>query len=177
MSIQAKGRDDGNCGLTRHDSLHQAICASVAAGVTYVVAAGNFAADAANTIPAAYDEVITVSAIADSDGTSGGLGPSTCLGDADDSFAHFSNFGADVDIAASGECVISTALGGSGYGFGSGTSFATPAVAGAAALYLVTHPLASPAQVRAALIAAAEPGPITGDPDTFHEGVVNVAGF
>lgn len=174
MSIQGKGSDDGNCGRTRHDALHQAICASVAAGVTYVAAAGNFASDAATTIPAAYDEVITVSAIADSDGKAGGLGGATCVGDPDDTFARFSNFGADIDIAASGECVASTFLGGSLSG-GSGTSFAAPAVSGAAALYLSTHPLASPSMVRAALVAGAEPGPIAGDPDAFHEGVLNVA--
>ena len=47
----------------------------------------------------------------------------------------------------------------------------------AAALYIATHPGATPAQVRAALIAAAEPGPIPGDPDAFPEGIVNVSTF
>jgi len=176
MSLGGQGRDDSNCGLTRHDAFHQAICASVAAGVTYVVAAGNGAADAARTIPAAYDEVITVSALADSDAQAGGLGGNTCVGDPDDTLARFSNFGPDIDIAASGECVGSTTLGGT-YGGGSGTSFAAPAVSGAAALYISTHPYATPAQVRAALLAAAEPGPITGDPDTYPEGILNVSGL
>ena len=41
MSLSGSGSDDGNCGNTNSDALHKAICSSVAAGVTYVVAAGN----------------------------------------------------------------------------------------------------------------------------------------
>ena len=41
MSLGGAGTDDGNCGNTNNDAMHQAICASVAAGVTFVVAAGN----------------------------------------------------------------------------------------------------------------------------------------
>jgi subtilisin family serine protease len=63
------------------------------------------------------------------------------------------------------------------YAIYSGTSFSSPLVAGAAALYISTHPGASPASVKAALLAAAEPGPITGDPDTYPEGIVNVSSF
>jgi subtilisin len=92
----------------------------------------------------------------------------------DDSFATFSNFGADVDLAAPGVCVGSTYLNGS-YAIASGTSFSSPLVAGAAALYIATHPGATPADVKAALLAAAEPGPIPGDPDAYPEGVVNVS--
>ena len=47
----------------------------------------------------------------------------------------------------------------------------------AAALYIATHPGATPAQVQAALMARAEPGPITGDPDAYPEGIVNVSGL
>jgi subtilisin len=97
-------------------------------------------------------------------------------GFADDAFAPFSNFGADVDIAAPGVCISSTYPGGL-YAFGSGTSFSAPLVSGAAALYISTHPGATPAQVRSALIAAAEPGPIPRDPDAFPEGIVNVTGL
>ena len=68
-------------------------------------------------------------------------------------------------------------LPGSQYAFSEGTSFATPFVAGAAALYISTHPNATPAEVREALVARAEPGPIPGDPDTSPEGLLNVRGL
>ena len=71
-------------------------------GVTYVVAAGNESADAANHRPAAYSEVITVSALADFNGDPGGSAPATCRTDGDDTFASFSNFLAGVDIIAPG---------------------------------------------------------------------------
>src|SRR5204862_6830892 len=45
MSLGGPGADDGNCGNTNADALHRAICNSVAAGVTYVVAAGNSSED------------------------------------------------------------------------------------------------------------------------------------
>jgi subtilisin family serine protease len=178
MSLGGTGSDDGNCGLSNNDALHQAICRSVAAGVTYAVAAGNETDNAANHVPAAYDEVITVSALSDSDGKPGGTGgaPTCRTGELDDYFATFSNFGADVDIAAPGVCILSTWKGG-GYNTISGTSMATPHVAGTAALYIATHPGATPAQVKNALIAAQESGPIPGDPDTSKEGIVNAGGF
>lgn len=71
MSLGGAGTDDGNCGKSNNDSMHRAICNSVAEGVTYTVAAGNDHGDAKKTIPAAYDEVITVSALADFDGKPG----------------------------------------------------------------------------------------------------------
>jgi subtilisin family serine protease len=92
----------------------------------------------------------------------------------DDTFATFSNFGTTVDISAPGVCITNTYPGGL-HAVGSGTSFAAPLVSGAAALYLANHPGASPATVKAALLALAEPGPIPGDPDAFHEGIVNVS--
>lgn len=174
MSLGGTGSDDGNCGLSNNDALHQAICRSVAAGVTYVVAAGNETDNASRHVPAAYDEVITVSALSDSDGKSGGTGgpPSCRTSEKDDYFAKFSNFGADVDIAAPGVCILSTWKGG-GYNTISGTSMASPHVAGVAALYVATHPGATPAQVRSALLSTAFAGLIAGDPDSFKEGVVN----
>ena len=102
MSLGGAGSDDGNCGNTNHDAMHKAICRSVAAGITYAVAAGNDSEDAANSTPAAYDEVITVSALADFNGLPGGGAPSTCRSDVDDTFADYSNFGSDVDIIAPG---------------------------------------------------------------------------
>ena len=55
MSLGGSGSDDGNCGNTNGDAEHQAICRSVAAGVTYAVAAGNDHVDASESTPAAYD--------------------------------------------------------------------------------------------------------------------------
>lgn len=153
MSLGGAGTDDGNCGASNDDAMHAAICESVAAGITYAVAAGNDSENAANSTPAAYDEVITVSALADFNGLPGGGAPSTCRSDVDDTFASFSNFGSDVDIIAPGVCINSTWMLG-GYNTISGTSMASPHVAGGAALYKATHPTASPAAVKAALQAA-----------------------
>ena len=145
--------DDHNCGRTYRDLMHSALCRSVAAGTTYVVAAGNDRDDASHYRPAAYDEAITVSAMTDYDGVAGGNGtrPADCLaGYPDDTFAGFSNFGADVDLTAPGVCVLSTWAGGM-YAYASGTSMAAPHVAGAAALYMAQFPGAEPDQVKMAL--------------------------
>jgi subtilisin len=156
------GADDNNCGNSNDDALHRAICRSVAAGVTYAVAAGNSGDDASQYAPAAYDEVITVSALADYNGRPFGGAPNTCNQDPqiDDDFAYFSNFGSDVDIGAPGVCIRSTWKGSSKnpsgtYKTGSGTSMASPHVAGAAALYTSTHLTASPSQVGAFMVAPA----------------------
>ena len=135
MSLGGGGTSDNNCGLTNNDPLHRAICRSRDAGITYVVAAGNEGADSLNSVPAAYDDaVISVSALTDLDGKSGGLGSS-----GDDTFASFSNYGSVVDIAAPGLNIFSTYKNG-GYATMSGTSMATPHVTGAAALYLAKYP-------------------------------------
>jgi subtilase family protein len=179
------GYDDGNCGASANDALHAAICRSVATGVTYVVAAGNTNSDAAGFVPASYDEVITVSALTDTDGRPGGQGPDPACrpGEHDDGFASFSNFGPDVDFIAPGVCVLSTlprnfSDTGPAYGLLSGTSFAAPHVSGAAVLYLVRHPSATPAEVRQALLAAASyDWNDAADPDDIKEPRVDVTGF
>ena len=176
MSLGHRGADDGNCGLTTRDVWHQAICKSVAAGVTYVVAAGNESQDSANARPAAYDEVITVSAMTDTDGEPGGLGsPDICFEEfEDDTFAFFSNFGADVDLTAPGVCIGSTWIDGL-FALVTGTSMSSPMVAGGAALYIATHPGASPAQVKAALISAGTfDYESDEDPDGIKEPLLNV---
>ncbi len=155
-------------------SLCAAIQNSVNAGVVNVVAAGNDGKNAADTSPANCAGAIAVSAIADSDGQPGGLGPATSYG-ADDTFASFSNFGAAVDIAAPGVNILSTYRGGN-YAFASGTSMASPHVAGAAALFKLNNPGATPAQVRDGLVASAidqaSSCGFSGDPDGSPEPLV-----
>jgi len=173
MSLGGSGTDTGCSGHPQH----QAICNSVNAGVTYAVAAGNDFDDSANHTPAAYDEVITVSALADFDGASGGLGVPTCRVDEDDTFANFSNYGADVDIIAPGVCIESTWNDG-GLNTISGTSMASPHVAGAAALYLANNPGVTPADVKAALTGSgSNDWDSNQDPDGLKEPLLDVTAF
>ena len=158
--------------------MHQAVCRLVASGVTVVAAAGNNHFNAARLVPASYNEVITVSALADSDGRPGALGGKACLSwgtyDKDDTFANFSNYGADVDLIAPGKCILSTVPG--GYGLLSGTSMAAPHVTAAAALYKSSRPTATPAQVRSALRALGNFNwKVGSDPDGTHEPLLDVS--
>jgi subtilisin len=163
-------------------ALDTAIHNSVAAGITYVVAAGNEASDASAFSPANHPDVISVSAIADSDGKCGGLGPPTKYGN-DDTFARFSNYGSVVDMAAPGVNIYSTYKSDS-YTTLSGTSMASPFVTGAAALYKSSHIGASPSEVKQALIAMGSipsticdghaHGYFSEDPDNMHEPLLYV---
>lgn len=168
MSLGGGGASDNNCGNTNNDALHKAVCRLRDAGVTTIVAAGNEGKNASNSVPAAYDDaVITVSALADSDGQAGGAGGATTYG-ADDTFASFSNFGSVVDLGAPGVSIFSTYKNG-GYATLSGTSMAAPHMAGSAALYVASHPGSSWTQVRDGLQALAEAlGAGHTDPSGLH---------
>jgi subtilisin len=178
MSVAKSGKDDAACGSKNADILHAAICRLVASGVTVVAAAANDSANAAGRVPAAYNEVITVSALADTDGKPGGLGGHRCYSwgsyDADDTFANFSNYGSDIDLIAPGKCIWSTVPG--GYAYMSGTSMAAPHVAGAVALLKASRPQLKPAEVREALQYLGNSNwKTTTDPDSIHEKLLDVS--
>ncbi len=132
-TIEVANMSLGGAGFNQAE--YDAIQGAVNKGVAFAVAAGNEDADAGSYSPAAFDNVLSVSALADFDGSAGGLGAPTCTADQDDTLADFSNWGAAVDIAAPGVCIYSTyPLEKGVYGTISGTSMASPHAAGALAL-------------------------------------------
>jgi subtilisin family serine protease len=138
--------------------LDTAIAASAEAGVVYALAAGNFNKDVAAYSPTGHPDAITVSALADYDGAPEGLSSQNCEANIDrgkdDTLAMYSNWGAEVDVAAPGTCIYSTlpttgSLFGSNYGTLTGTSMASPYVAGAAAILASKENPGSKADVEA----------------------------
>lgn len=144
MSLSGAGTAGADCSSS---PLRQAVCNSVVAGVVHTVAAGNGAADVANSIPAAFPEVITVSALDLNRCARVGRPPRT---ECHEGLASFSNYGAGIDVIAPGVSIYSTLPGGS-YGTKSGTSMAAPHVAGVVALMRSANPELTPAQVRGLL--------------------------
>ncbi|MGW5863957.1 S8 family peptidase [Streptomyces sp. NPDC055239] len=126
-------------------TLDNAVKNSIADGVSYAVAAGNEGVNASSSSPARVPAAITVGATSNTDAK-----------------ASWSNYGSVLDIFAPGVSITA------GWNTSdtatntiSGTSMATPHVAGAAAVYLAGHTSATPAQVSTALVNGATSGKVT----------------
>jgi len=123
-------------------TFNDAVNNSIAAGITYVVAAGNNNDNACSYSPSSVPGAIVVGGISAYDQRLG-----------------YSNYGTCVDVFAPGEGVETIWNSSNTQTTGaSGTSFASPLAAGVAALYLETHPTALPAEVQSAIAAGATQG-------------------
>lgn len=123
-------------------ALDDAVCSSIKAGVTYALASGNDGESACNSSPSRIWQALVVDAT-----------------DRNDQVPNWSNTGVCSDLYAPGVDIGSVLLGG-GYTTMSGTSMASPHVAGAAALYLERNAGSTPAQVEAGLISLSTKGKI-----------------
>jgi len=131
-------------------ALDTAVRNSIAAGVTYAIAAGNSHTNASNQSPARVSQAITVGSTTQSDARSS-----------------FSNFGSVVDIFAPGSGIVSAwYTSDSATASLSGTSMASPHVAGVAARYLERTPAATPAEVRNEIVNNATANQLSGVPGT-----------
>jgi len=135
--------------------LNNAINSAVASGVVFVVAAGNENANACNVSPASAASAITV----------GASGVDSTGAKQIDNRAYFSNYGKCTDIFAPGLTITSTWIGTKNTEIHtiSGTSMASPHIAGVVALYLGDHTSSTPAQVRSYLVSTATNGNVRMD--------------
>jgi subtilisin family serine protease len=142
-------------GGDKSQSLDEAVQAAVNSGVVFVVAAGNENQNACNVSPSNVPEAITVGATTRTD-----------------SRASYSNFGKCVDIFAPGSSITSAwRTNDTATSTISGTSMASPHVAGVVALYLEENPKATPAEIDALVKKNATPNivknPGTASPNLF----------
>ncbi|MHB9004732.1 MAG: S8 family peptidase [Coriobacteriia bacterium] len=161
---QTNGMDVVNMSLgTSADvqSFHDAVAALYSSGTVIVAAAGNDGNGSAVNYPAAYLDVVAVSATTQTDG-----------------LAYFTCTGPQIELSAPGYSIYSTYKSG-GYATLSGTSMASPHVAGVAALVLAspvpvgdTNGAWDPAEVRARLQATAEDLGTAGWDSSFGYGLV-----
>jgi subtilisin family serine protease len=127
-------------------ALDNAVANSISSGVTYAVAAGNSNANACNYSPARTASAITVGSTTSTDARSS-----------------FSNYGTCLDIFAPGSSITAAwYTSNTATNTISGTSMASPHVAGVAALYLQANPNASPTTVRNAIVNGGTTGVVTG---------------
>lgn len=145
-------------------ALDRAVENAIDQGITFVVAAGNSNADACNTSPSRVGPALTVGATTSSDVRSS-----------------FSNFGTCLDIFAPGSGITSTWFtNNNATNTISGTSMASPHVAGVAALYLDQAPSASPSQVENAIESAAVSGRLSnvraGSPNLLLQSLLSNGG-
>jgi subtilisin family serine protease len=137
-------------------TLNTSVTNSIASGVTYAVAAGNSEINACTVSPASTPTAITV----------GNVDP------ANDTRFVPSNFGPCLDLFAPGKDILSAGIASdTSTAIKTGTSMASPHVAGVAALYLQTHPAASPATVWGAILNAADVSTTLGWPGVINPGV------
>ncbi|MEV1144694.1 S8 family serine peptidase [Micromonospora sp. NPDC049799] len=126
-------------------ALDTAVANSISSGVTYALAAGNSNANACNSSPARTASAITVGATTNTDAR-----------------ASYSNYGTCLDIFAPGSSITSAWYNSdTATNTISGTSMASPHVAGGAALVLSANPSYTPQQVRDALVNSATSNVVT----------------
>ncbi|HEU4882146.1 MAG TPA: S8 family serine peptidase [Longimicrobium sp.] len=126
-------------------AVNTAVTNSIASGVVYAIAAGNSSYDACSYSPSSTPAAVTVGSTANTDARS-----------------YFSNYGTCVDLFAPGSDITSAwNTSNTATNTISGTSMASPHVAGVVALYLQGSPAATPATVAAALASTSTPNRVT----------------